>query len=83
MIHLYLNLFFEDYDAINQQYKKQIHFLSVFFLILLDIFAKETQKFFNYLIYFIAHHNFYTMAICKHSTNFIRFFRTYKINYHF
>ena len=41
MIHLYLNLFYEDYNAISQ---KQIHFSSIFLLILLDIFAKEIQK---------------------------------------
>ena len=44
MIHLYLNLSHEDYNAINQHYQKQIHFLSFFLLILIDIFAKEIQK---------------------------------------
>ena len=31
MIHLYLNLFYEDYNAVNQRYQKQIYFLSFFF----------------------------------------------------
>ena len=29
-IQLYLNLFYEDYDAINQHYQKQIHLLFFF-----------------------------------------------------
>ena len=42
MIHLYLNLFYEVYNAINQQYQKQVN--SIFLLILLEIFSKEIQK---------------------------------------
>ena len=42
MIHLYLNLFYEVYKAINQHYQKQVN--SIFLLILLEIFSKEIQK---------------------------------------
>ena len=38
---LMLNLFYENYNAINQHYQKQIHLLSFFLLILLNIFGKE------------------------------------------
>ena len=44
MIHLYLNLLYEDCNAINQHYQKQIHFILFFLLILLDIFAQKIQK---------------------------------------
>ena len=40
MIYVYLNLFYENYGAINQHYQKQIHFLSFFLLILFGIFRK-------------------------------------------
>ena len=40
MIHLDLNLFYDDYDAINQQYQKQTQFISFLLLILPNIFAK-------------------------------------------
>ena len=43
MIHLYLNLFYEGYNAINQHDQEQINFLS-FFILILNIFAKEIQK---------------------------------------
>ena len=44
VIHLYLNLFYEVYNTINQRHQKQINFLSFSFLNLFDIFAKEIQK---------------------------------------
>ena len=50
MIHLYLNLFYEDYNGISQHYERKINFLPFFLLILLDIFAKEMQNFFKNFI---------------------------------
>ena len=44
MICFYLNLFYEDYNAINQHYQKEIHFLSFFLFFVIDTFAKEIQK---------------------------------------
>ena len=44
MIDFYLNLFYEDYNEINNHYQKQMQFLSLLFLILNNIFAKEIQK---------------------------------------
>ena len=44
MIHFYLDLFYEGYNAINQHYQKQNHFLSLTLLNPFDIFAKEIQK---------------------------------------
>ena len=46
-IQLYLNLFYEDYDAIKSTLSKTNSLTLFFFLlILLDIFAKKIQIFF-------------------------------------
>ena len=47
MIHLYLDLLCEVYNAINQHFHRKIHFLSFFFLDFLDIFLsnKESKSF--------------------------------------
>ena len=44
MIRLYLDLSYEVYNTMSQQYQKQIRFLSLIILNLSDIFVKKNQK---------------------------------------
>ena len=44
MINLYLDLFYENFNVINQHYHKQIHLLSLIALIFLGIFVKKESK---------------------------------------
>ena len=66
-------------NTMYQHYHRQIHFLSLILLTLLDIFAKKVQK---GLICFATHHNFYIITFCMHSSSIIRIFRRNKINCH-
>ena len=44
MIRLYLDLSYEVYNTMSQQYQKQIRFLSLIILNLSDIFVKKNKK---------------------------------------
>ena len=44
MIHLYLDLFYETFNAINRQHHKQIHFLSLIFLIFWYLSKKKKKS---------------------------------------
>ena len=54
MIHCDLDLFHEVFNTINQCYQKQIHFLSLILLSLLDLFVKEIQR--VLMISFVSSH---------------------------
>ena len=83
MIHLYLNLLYEDYNTIYQHCHREIHFLLLILLTLLDIFAKNVQKVLDNFICFTTNHNFYIITFCMHSFSLIRIFRRSKNNCHY
>ena len=62
MVHLYFDLFYEVYNAINQHYHEEIQFLSLIFLKFLDISLKKDQKVFQDFICFITNQNFYIIT---------------------
>ena len=72
MVHLYFDLFYEVYNAINQHYHEEIQFLSLIFLKFLDISLKKDQKVFQDFICFITNQNFYIITGIIHSANFFQ-----------
>ena len=83
MIHLYLDLLCEVYNAINQHFHKKIHFLSFFFLDFLDIFLKnEESKSFSMILSVSLLMKISVITGIIHSASFFRIFRRRKINCH-